>query len=79
LVQFLIESSTLSIVGAVVGITLGIAGAEIVTKVSFMPVNIVPWSVGLAVAMGAGVGVVAGVYPAMRASQLDPIAALRQE
>jgi putative ABC transport system permease protein len=79
LIQFLVESSTLSFVGALVGITLGVAGAELVTKVSFMPVNIVPWSVGLAVAMGAGVGVVAGVYPAMRASQLDPIAALRQE
>jgi putative ABC transport system permease protein len=79
LIQFLIESSTLSVVGAVVGITLGIAGAELVTKTTFMPVNIVPWSVGLAVAMGAGVGVIAGVYPAMRASRLDPIAALRQE
>ena len=79
LTQFLIESSTLSLAGAVVGILFGIGIAELVTKFSFMPVNIVPWSIWLAVAMGGGVGVCAGVYPAMRAARLDPIAALRQE
>jgi putative ABC transport system permease protein len=79
LVQFLIESSTLSMAGAVAGILLGIGIAELITKFSFMPVNIVPWSIWLAVAMGAGVGVVAGVYPATRAARLDPITALRQE
>jgi putative ABC transport system permease protein len=79
LIQFLIESSTLSLAGAVVGILFGIGIAELVTKFSFMPVNIVQWSIWLAVAMGAGVGVCAGVYPAMRAARLDPIAALRQE
>ena len=79
LVQFLIESSTLSLVGALVGITLGVTAAVLVTRFTFMPVNVVPWSIGVAVAMGAGVGVIAGVYPAMRAARLDPIAALRQE
>jgi putative ABC transport system permease protein len=79
LMQFLIESSTLSMAGAVIGILLGVAIAEGVTRFSFMPVNIVPWSLWLAVAMGAGVGVCAGVYPAMRAARLDPITALRQE
>jgi putative ABC transport system permease protein len=79
LAQFLIESSTLSMIGAVTGILLGVVIAEGVTKFSFMPVNIVPWSIWLAVIMGAGVGVCAGVYPALRAARLDPIAALRQE
>jgi putative ABC transport system permease protein len=79
LLQFLIESSTLSMIGAITGILLGIAIAEAVTKFSFMPVNIVPWSIWLAVIMGAGVGICAGVYPATRAARLDPITALRQE
>jgi putative ABC transport system permease protein len=79
LYQFLFESSTLSLAGAVVGIVMGAVLALVVTKVSPLPVNIVPWSIALAVVLGAGVGIVAGVYPAMRAARLDPIAALRQE
>src|SRR5580704_5006070 len=79
LAQFLIESSTLSLVGAVLGIGLGAALALAVTKFSPLPVNIVPWSIALAVTLGGGVGIVAGVYPATRAARLDSIAALRQE
>jgi putative ABC transport system permease protein len=79
LYQFLFESSTLSLAGATVGIVMGAVVAYLVTKFSPMPVQIVPWSIGLAVVLGAGVGIVAGVYPAMRAARLDPIAALRQE
>jgi len=77
--QFLIESSTLSLIGAILGIGLGAALALAVTKFSPLPVNIVPWSIALAVTLGGGVGIVAGVYPATRAARLDPIAALRQE
>src|SRR5581483_394663 len=79
LAQFLFESSTLSLAGAGVGIIMGAVLAMIVTKVSPLPVSIVPWSIALAVVLGAGVGIVAGVYPAMRAARLDPIVALRQE
>jgi putative ABC transport system permease protein len=77
--QFLIESSALSLIGAILGIGLGAALALAVTKFSPLPVNIVPWSIALAVTLGGGVGIVAGVYPATRAARLDPIAALRQE
>src|SRR5215469_5192676 len=79
LAQFLIEAATLSTIGSVVGIGLGLLIAFIVRHATFMPVYIVPWSIGVAVAVGAGVGIISGVYPASRAARLDPIAALRQE
>jgi putative ABC transport system permease protein len=79
LAQFLFESAALSTIGAAVGIGLGLLLAQIVTNVTPLPVSVAPWSIGLAVALGAGVGIVSGVYPAGRAARLDPIAALRQE
>ena len=77
--QFLVESAVLSLVGAALGIGLGLALAEVVSAVSPLPASVAPWSIGFALLVGAGVGVVAGWYPAVRASKLDPIAALRQE
>jgi putative ABC transport system permease protein len=77
--QFLIEASTLSVMGAAIGIALGIAAAKIVAALSPLPASVAPWSIGMALLLGAGVGIVAGVYPASRAALLDPIAALRQE
>jgi putative ABC transport system permease protein len=77
--QFLIESSTLSAVGAVIGIGLGIALAEVVQAVTPMPASVAGWSVVLALILGVGVGLGAGVYPAWRAAKLDPINALRAE
>ena len=79
LAQFLIEAATLSTAGAVLGVGLGLGIAALVTKFTFMPVQVAPWSVVLAVLVGCGVGIVSGVYPAGRAAQLDPIVALRQE
>ena len=77
--QFLVESATLSVFGAAIGIGLGIALAKIVAAVSPLPASVAPWSILLALVVGAGVGIVAGMYPASRAARLDPIAALRQE
>ena len=77
--QFLVESATLSVVGAAIGIGLGIAGAKIIAAVSPLPASVAPWSIVLGLVVGAGVGIVAGMYPASRAARLDPIAALRQE
>jgi len=79
LAQFLVESATLSIVGAMLGVGLGVALSQAVAFVSPLPATVAPWSVALAVIIGAGVGIIAGAYPASRASRLDPIYAMRQE
>jgi putative ABC transport system permease protein len=79
LIQFLIESATLSTLGAAVGIGLGAAAALVIRSTTPMPTYVAPWSIAVGVLIGAGVGIVSGVYPASRASLLDPVAALRQE
>ena len=79
LVQFLIEASTLSTFGAAMGIAFGAALAAIIRALTPMPTYVAPWSILVGVLIGAGVGIISGVYPASRASLLDPVAALRQE
>ncbi len=77
--QFLVEAATLSVVGAAIGAGLGIALSQLIAALTPLPASVAPWSLVAALVVGAGVGIVAGVYPASRASRLDPIAALRQE
>jgi len=78
--QFLIESATLSTVGAMIGIALGILIAKIISwNFAALPAAVAPWSIVVATLLGTVVGIVSGVYPARRASRLDPIEALRQE
>jgi putative ABC transport system permease protein len=79
LAQFVVESATLSAAGAVMGIGLGLVLAFVVKALTPLPAAVAPWSVGLGVVLGVSVGIVAGVYPASRASRLDPIVALRAE
>jgi putative ABC transport system permease protein len=77
--QFLVESATLSTVGAALGVATGFAFAKLIAALSPLPAAVELWSVVVGISIGAGVGIVAGVYPASRASRLDPIDALRQE
>ena len=77
--QVLTESTTLSVVGGMIGTALGFAVAMIVSAYSPLPAAIQPWSVVLGISMTAIVGVFFGLYPAMRAARLDPIEALRRE
>ncbi|MGK2934481.1 MAG: ABC transporter permease [Gemmatimonadaceae bacterium] len=79
LAQFLVEATTLSIIGAAIGVALGIALSQTIAALSPLPASVAPWSIVTGILVGAGVGVVAGVYPASRAARLDPIVALRAE
>ena len=77
--QFLAESAAIASVGALFGILAGIGLTMLINAISPLPASVSPASIFLGAIMGTGVGVVAGVYPASRASRLDPITALRQE
>lgn len=79
LLQFLIESSTMAVIGGAIGVILGVLVAKIVSIVSPLPSAVQIWSVlgGLAVALS--VGLFFGTYPASKAAKLDPVEALRSE
>ncbi len=79
IVQFLIETVVLSVTGGFIGIGIGILIPWLITMFADMPTVVTLWSVLLSVVISIGVGVVFGMYPAMRAANLDPIVALRHE
>jgi putative ABC transport system permease protein len=79
LTQFVIEAITLSLLGGLIGVALGIGGSHLIAETGDWPVLIEPQAIMMAVGFSAAVGVFFGFYPARKASKLDPIDALRYE
>jgi len=79
LLQFLIEAITLSLIGGVIGIALGLGGSRAISYFAEWRTLVAPESIVIAFGFAAGIGIFFGFYPARKASRLDPIEALRYE
>jgi putative ABC transport system permease protein len=79
LIQFLIESATVSLTGGVIGVVAGISVAKLITLAISFPSVVQIWSIVVSLFVASAVGLFFGIYPAYKASLLDPITALRAE
>ena len=79
LAQFLAESVALSAIGGILGVLAGAALAVLAREVFQVPASIPAWAVILSLATSSGAGLLFGIYPAARASKLDPVEAMRTE
>jgi putative ABC transport system permease protein len=79
LLQFLIEAITLSLIGGIIGIALGLGGSRAISYFAEWHTLVAPESILIAFGFAAGIGIFFGFYPARKASRLDPIEALRYE
>jgi len=79
LLQFLIESATMALLGGALGVLLGVGFAKLITLVVGFPTSVQLWSVLLGLFMATATGIFFGVYPASKAAKLDPVTALRAE
>ncbi len=78
-VQFLVEALVLSLLGGAMGVIVGMAASAGVSKLLRWPAIITPAAIVVAAAFSAAIGIFFGYYPALKASQLDPIEALRAD
>jgi len=79
LIQFLVESTTLSLVGGLLGLGLAFGISKLLAAFTPVPAELPIWSAVLAIVVSSGVGLIFGIYPAWKAAKLDPIVALRSE
>ena len=79
LLQFLVESATMALVGGAIGVLGGLMVAQVVTLVLGFPSTVAFWSVLVGLIMATATGIFFGVYPARKAALLDPIVALRAD
>jgi putative ABC transport system permease protein len=79
LMQFLIESTTLSLIGGLIGLGLAVFISRILVAFTPVPAELPIWAGFLAIGVSSAVGVIFGIYPAWKAARLDPIVALRAE
>ncbi len=79
LLQFLIESSTISVIGGAIGVLCGVLVASAITWVFSLPSSVQLWSVISGLIVALSVGLFFGTYPASKAAKLDPVEALRSE
>ncbi|MGA2673688.1 MAG: ABC transporter permease [Terracidiphilus sp.] len=79
LLQFLIESGTMAMLGGAIGVLLGVGAAKLITLIVGFPTSVQLWSVLLGLFMATATGIFFGVYPASKAAKLDPVVALRAE
>ena len=79
LLQFIIESATMALVGGAIGVLLGIGVGKVITLVVGFPSNAPLWVIFLGLFLAGAVGIFFGVYPASKAAKLDPVVALRAE
>jgi putative ABC transport system permease protein len=79
LTQFLVEAVTLSLIGGIIGILLGIGGSNLISALAEWRTVLAPSSIVVAFGFAAAIGIFFGFYPARKASRLDPIEALRYE